>query len=333
MKAFDYVAPRSEDEVVELLDDQPGRTAVLAGGTDLVGLMKKMVVTPDLVVNIMEVESLKRLEQTADGCLLIGATVALDDLLASPYLADYRAVTDAILGINSMQLQAQGTVGGEMCQRPQCWYFRNGQGLLSNGRAEGDTRFSAIFGNDGPARFVGSSRLAPAMIALGARVRVIGPPVDGKQPSEGDQWIPLEDLYRIPRLGTEREIVLEPNQLCTHFLLPNVESTGSATYEVRQSDGPDFPLAAAAAAVEWDGNLVRQSRTVLGQVAPIPWQVPEVDRFLTGKRLTHETAASAAALAVQHARPLADNAYKIRLAEVAVKRAFLLAAGLETGGL
>ena len=121
MKAFEYAAPRSEAEAVSLLSAEPGKTEVLAGGTDLVGLMKKMIVTPDRVVNIMEVPSMRAINPQADGGLVIGAAATLDTLLESNYLGDFPAVTQAIRGINSMQLQAQGTLGGELCQRPRCW--------------------------------------------------------------------------------------------------------------------------------------------------------------------------------------------------------------------
>jgi len=168
--------------------------------------------------------------------------------------------------------------------------------------------------------------LAPGLIALNARVRVLGPAADQ------ELWLPLEQLYQIPRPGSEQETVLQPSQLVTHIELPAVASDANATYEVRASEGPDYPLAAAATALDWDGQTIRRSRTVLGHVAPIPWQVSQADQFLAGRQVTEETAREAGRLAVQDARPLTDNAYKIRLTQVAVKRAILRAAGLETGG-
>ena len=175
MKNFEYAAPRTEAEVLGLLTAEPGKAEILAGGTDLVGLMKAMVVTPERVVNILEVPSLKQIEPLPDGGVSIGATVTLDDVLAHPYLDMYPAVKQAIRGINSMQLQCQGTVGGELCQRPQCWYYRNGQGLLGGHAANGVNRYHAILGNSGPAKFVHASRIAPALLALEASLRVIGP--------------------------------------------------------------------------------------------------------------------------------------------------------------
>jgi xanthine dehydrogenase YagS FAD-binding subunit len=328
MKAFEYAAPRREGEVLELLSSQWGQSEILAGGTDLVPLLKKMILKPDRVVYINEVEGLNQIEADSQGVRL-GAAVTLDVLLESPDLDPYPAIKQAIRGINSMQLQAQGTLGGELCQRPRCWFFRNGQGLLAQrGRRvlEGDNRHHAIFGNAGPAKFVNGSRLAPALVALDAQVRVIGPGL------EDETLLPLEFFYRAPREEHERETVLQPNQLLTHVLLPAAEGTSCATYEVRHGEGPDYPLCAAAAALRIEGGLVRAAKIVLGQVAPVPWVAPQAAEVLIGQSVTAETARLAGEAAIVGATPLSQNRYKVALARTSVERAILLAAGLETGG-
>jgi len=329
MKAFEYAAPRSEAEAVSLLSAEPGKTEVLAGGTDLVGLMKKMIVTPDRVVNIMEVPSMRAINPQADGGLVIGAAATLDTLLESNYLGDFPAVTQAIRGINSMQLQAQGTLGGELCQRPRCWFFRDGHGLLNEASRmtdEGDNRFHAIFDNDGPAKYVSSSRIAPALVALGAEVRVLGPAEDE------EKLVGVEEFFHTPQHDGQRETALLPNQLLTHIVLPPARGVANATYEVRHGEGPDYPLAAAAAALVIEGGRVREARIVLGQVAPTPWVSTEAAHAIVGRAVNEETATAAGEAAVDAARPLSNNHYKVQLAKVAVKRAILLAAGLETGG-
>jgi xanthine dehydrogenase YagS FAD-binding subunit len=327
MKAFEYASPRTEAEALEFLSADPGKTEVLAGGTDLVGLMKKMIVTPDRVVSIMDVPSLKTVDELPDGSISIGAAVTLDDILAHPYLDVYPAIKQAIRGINSMQLQAQGTLGGEVCQRPRCWFYRNGQGLLGADVAEGANEFHAILGNSGPAKFVNSSRIAPALIALDAQLRVLGPEEDS------EQYIPVAEFFRAPRREGQREHVLEPNQLVTHILLPPIDGRTCATYEVRHGEGPDYPLAAASVALRMDGfGIVRDASVVLGQVAPMPWISPEAASALEGRKVDNTVAEAAGAAAVSRATPLSQNEYKVQLAKVAVKRAVLLAAGLETGG-
>jgi xanthine dehydrogenase YagS FAD-binding subunit len=328
MKAFEYAAPESEREVLELLSAQRGKTEVLAGGTDLLGLMKKMIVTPDRVVSLGRVDSLKAIDADSQGAR-IGAMVTLEELLDHPVSQDYPALQQAIRAIHSLQLQAQGTLGGELCQRPRCWFFRGGLGLLAErGRAaaEGDNRYHAIFDNGGPAKFVCPSRLAPALIALGASVRILGP-------DAGDETVaPLEFLFRTPKDERQREHNLEPNQIVAQILLPPPDGRTSASYEVQHGSGPDYPLVAAAASIATRGGVVAEARIVLGQVAPTPWLSREAAECIVGLPVNAASAEAAGDAAVSVATPLANNEYKVQLARVAVKRALLLAAGLETGG-
>jgi xanthine dehydrogenase YagS FAD-binding subunit len=236
-----------------------------------------------------------------------------------------------IRNISSPQLQQQGTLGGELCQRPRCWYYRNGYGLLeAAGLIErGENRYHAIFGNEGLAKFVAPSRLAPALIALGAQLRVIGG-------GESETRFPVEALYRTPRLPGERELVLEPDQLVTHVHLPlkggAKSKLANASYEVRHGEGPDYPLVACSAALEINGGVVTNAQIVLGQVAPMPWISAPAAEALVGKPVTDVSAREAGEAAVAWATPMSDNGYKVHLAKVAVERAIKLAAGLPTGG-
>jgi len=329
MRNFEYASPTTEAEVLEHLRDWPGETELIAGGTDLVGLMQKMVITPKRVVNLLDVPNFRDVEELDGGVVSIGATVTLDILLVHPYLNPYPALRHAIDGISSMQIQCQGTLGGEVLQRPQCWYFRDNRGLLGAGGKlpeQGENRYHAILGNQGPAKFVSSSRLAPALIALGAKARVIGPE------ATDEQIVPVEKLFRVPRHEGERENTLGPRQILTHVLLPPADAIANATYEVRHGEGPDYPLAAAAAALVIDGGIVRDAMVVMGHVAPTPWISGEAAATIVGRAVTPEPAEAAGAAAVANAMPLSNNEHKVQLAKVAVKRAILRAAGLETGG-
>jgi xanthine dehydrogenase YagS FAD-binding subunit len=253
----------------------------------------------------------------------------LSDVLAEPALDAYAGLKQALAGINSRQMQDQSTLGGELCQGPRCWYYRNGHGLLGDdGRLarEGDHRYHAIFGNAGAAQFVSASRSAPVLIALGAQVRVLGP---GKN---DDVWVPLDTLYVTPTAEGQRELSLTPGQFMAHVRIPAAAGVASATYEVRHGAGAEAPLASAGVAIEFDGARVASASIVLGQVAPAPWAAPESARFLIGREITPETATAAGDRAVARATPLPGNEYKVQLARTAVKRALLLAAGLETGG-
>jgi xanthine dehydrogenase YagS FAD-binding subunit len=200
--------------------------------------------------------------------------------------------------------------------------------LAQGGRlvAEGDNRYHAIFGNAGPAKFVHPSRLAPALVALGAQVRIAGP-------GEADETLlPLETFFRTPRHEGQREHVLAPNQLVTHIHLPAAEGKGNATYEVRHGEGPDYPLASAAAALRFNGSRVSEAQIVLGHVAPTPWYSLDAVNAIVGQEVNYDTARAAGEAAVAAATPLSGNEYKVQLARTAVQRAILLAAGLETGG-
>lgn len=330
MKNFEYAQPRNEQEAISALNAPNKSTVVLAGGTDLVGMMERMVVSPDRVVNIGEIDSLKKIAYDSDGNTWIGAGVHLDDFTSHPSAESFPSLVQVINGISSIQLQSQGTCVGELLRRPTCWYFRGGYGLLANqGRmiVEGDNRYHAILGNRGPAKFVNASRLAPAMIALGAYVRIIGPDPDS------EEFLDVEKLFQTPRNSTELENVLKSGQLVTHVVIPHRVGILNASYEVRHGEGPDQPLAAAAVAIDLRLGRVHDARIVLGHVAPTPWVSAEAVRSLKGNAITEESAAIAGFEAVAGAMALSHNEYKIQLAQVSVKRAILRAAGLETGGL
>lgn len=327
MRAFEYANPTSIQDAVRLLGSNEGESAVLAGGTDLLSLMKDYVVTPGRLVNIKSIEDLQGVSYDPDNGLSIGAVVTLDELAAQTSVqTHYPALIQALDGIRSAQIQAAGTVGGDLCQRPRCWYFRRGFGLLAqmNGKsmiADGDNRYHAILGNDGPAQFVNASSLAPALIALGAKVTIQG--------VSGSREIALEDFFQTPGSQGERENVLAANEILTRIVVPAASGTQNATYEVREKEALDWPLTAAAVALTPNGGGVGTARVVLGHVAPVPWVSEKAAMALQGKAVTRKSADAAGDAAVDGARALSRNKYKIQLARVAVKRAVLRAAGME----
>ena len=331
MKAFEYARPTTEEEAVTLLAEQPEETAILAGGTDLVSLMRQELVTPSRVVDIKEVDSFRSIEALPDGGVKIGTTTTLEEMQDSPLLADYTSLKDVIDGIRSIQIQSMGTLGGDLCHLPNCWYFRNGYGLLgmNKGRSlvqEGDNRYHAILGNSGVAKYVSATRFAPALIAWEASVRIIGP-------AGQERIVSLESIYGTPKLSSQGILNLEAGELISHILLPPPQNYRSATYEVLQLEGLDWPLAAAAATLQLQGRTVTQAKIVMGHTAPTPWSCPEVADFILGREITEELADQAGELAVAQATPLSNNSYKVQLAKTAVKRALQKAAGLSEGGL
>jgi xanthine dehydrogenase YagS FAD-binding subunit len=239
-------------------------------------------------------------------------------------------VADAV---HSIQIQAMGTLGGDLCHLPNCWYYRNGYGLLAQQEgaslaAEGRHQFHAVLGNQGPAKFVSASRFAPALVAWGAKARIVGPAPD--QIAE----LPLEYFFVTPKSAEQGVTVLQAGQLLTHILLPEAgEEFASASYEVLQLEGLDWPLASAGVCLESSGGIVREARIVLGHVAPTPWVSLDAAAALVGKVVDERSAQAAGDAAVARATPLSENDYKVQIGRTAVKRAILRAAGQLEGAL
>jgi xanthine dehydrogenase YagS FAD-binding subunit len=318
MQSFEYANPSTVQEAVALLAPRWGQTDVLAGGTDLLSLMKEHLNTPRRVVNIKNVKELDGIRRTPAG-LRIGALVTMDELAKNAEVrGGYKSLADAAAGIPSPQIRHMGTVGGDLCQRPRCWYYRSGYGLLAvkEGKPlvpDGENMYHAIFGG-GPAYFVSASSLGPALVSLGAKIRLVS--------AKGAREVDAAKFFVAPKTENEREIALRPDEIVTEISLP-AGNRRTAAYEVRQREALDWPLAAAAVALEMKGSTVLSARIVLGHVAPTPWEAGAAGRALAGSAVNPSTAEAAAKAAVEGAQPLSQNAYKVQLAQVAVKRALL----------
>lgn len=325
MIRFEYVSPDSVKQALGLLSANWGDAEILAGGTDLLALMKDYVVTPKRVVNIKQLPGMHAISAER-GELRIGALVTLDRIAdAAQVRRDYPALAQCVADAASGQIRNMATIGGNLCQRPRCWYFRNGMGLLPktpDGKSlvvEGDNRYHAILGDDGPAYFVSPSTIAPMLIAYDARLHIIG--------ASGEREVDVEKFFRIPSSDQEREHDLRPNELITEIVVPSTRGVRAANYEVRQRASFDWPLATAAVALQMNGKTVQSARVVMGAVAPVPWVSQEAAQAISGKSIDERTASAAGEAAVSKARPLSHNSYKVKLAAVAVKRALLTAAG------
>jgi xanthine dehydrogenase YagS FAD-binding subunit len=280
--------------------------------------MKENLHTPKRVVNIKNIAALAGIQKTAAG-LRIGALATMDELAKNAVVrADYPALAHAAASIPSPQIRHMGTVGGDLCQRPRCWYYRGGFGLLAmkDGKSlvpDGENKYHAIFGG-GPAYFVSASSLGPALIALGATVKLVS--------AKGTREVPAAQFFVTPKNEATREIALRPDEILTEILVPGAV-VKSATYEVRQKTALDWPLATASVALIMNGRTVKSAKIVLGHVAPAPWDSVAAAQSLAGKEVTEAAAEAAGKAAVADARPLSQNAYKVTLARVAVKRALL----------
>lgn len=320
MKAFAYVNAANEKEALAALARaERGRVLPMGGGMDLLGLAKDYIVSPEKIVSI------RNLDQTiagADGGLRIGAATKIVDLVENAQVRKmYPALLTAAEEVGTPQIRNIGTVGGNIMQRPRCWYFRNEEfNCLKKGGSrcfavDGENQYHAIFG-DGPCHIVHPSSLAVPVIAYGGRFRVAGP--------RGAREIDAGQFFQMPNQNLYGESVLQPDEIVTHVLLP-APGQRSATYEVRFKQSHDWPLAAASVNLVMSGPQVKSARIVMGAVAPIPWRVPAAERVLAGKAITEAIAVEAANAAVAGARPMTGNAYKIQIARTAVKRAILAA--------
>jgi xanthine dehydrogenase YagS FAD-binding subunit len=322
MEAFEYANPTTLAEALKLTGSSWNDAQVLAGGTDLISLMKDYVASPKRVINIKNIKELHGVMKSASG-LRIGPATTLDELASNTAVrAEYPSITTAILGIASPQIRNMGTVGGDLCQRPRCWYFRAGYGLLAtkDGKSlvpDGENRYHAIFGG-GPAYFVSASSLGPALVALGAKLKL--------QSSEGARTVDAAKFFIAPMNEDTREVDLRPNEILTEIDIPFAAGIHNATYEIRQREAVDWPLATASVALKMSGGKISSATVVLGHVAPTPWNAAKAGDWLKGKTITEATAEDAGKAAVEGAHPLSQNEYKVQLAKVAVKRALLAAA-------
>jgi xanthine dehydrogenase YagS FAD-binding subunit len=321
MERFEYANPTTVKDATALLGANWNDAQILAGGTDLISMMKDFVASPKRVVNIKGISELHGIAKTATG-IRIGAAVTFDDLTLHPLIrSEFPSLITAALGVASPQIRNMGTVGGDLCQRPRCWYFRGGHGLfaMQDGKSlvpNGENKYHAIFGAN-PAYFVSASSLGPALAALGAHVKIASP--------TGARTVAVEKFFLIPKTADDREIDLHPNEIVTEILIPSVP-VKNATYEIREKLALDWPLATASVALKMSGSKVASARIVMGHVAPIPWNATAAEHSLAGKSIDEASAARAGEEAVQGAQPLSQNGYKVQLAKVAVKRALLAAA-------
>jgi xanthine dehydrogenase YagS FAD-binding subunit len=262
----------------------------------------------------------------SNGGLRIGAAMKIVDLASHPEVARlYPAFTAAATEVGTPQIRNQATVGGNLNQRPRCWYFRNEEFVCFKKGGNtcfsitGENQFHAIFGG-GPSFIVHPSSLAVPSVAYGATFRLAGP--------NGERLVPASDYFTLPAKNLRTENVLAPDELLTHVILPPPGNVRSGHYEVRYKASHDWPIAFATVLLTMNGSNVRSAQVVMGAVAPIPWRSRPAEEALAGKPVTEATASAAADAALRDAHPLSQNAYKIQVARVAVKRAILRAAGI-----
>jgi xanthine dehydrogenase YagS FAD-binding subunit len=320
MKAFINANARDLAHAVTLIRqgrDSHHTVAIAGGGSDLLGMMKERLVTPDVVVHLRTVKNLDHVTQAKDG-VTIGGLVTLAALASHPLIrSQYAVLAEAAEGVATPQIRNVATLAGNVNQRPWCWYYRNGFKCLKNGgttcySVNGEDEFHAIFGG-GPSYIVHPSDTAPALVALDATFRIVG--------VDGERRVPAAEFFTLPTVDPARETVLKDGELLAEIVLPARSASLRSTYhKILDREAWTHAVVSAAVALDINKDVVRSARVVLGGVAPIPWRLPEVEKMLTGQRLTTELAARAGEAAVAGARPLAKNGYKVPLTRNMVKR-------------
>ena len=340
MNRFSWASPKSVAEAAELASatvadamsgagatDASGTSLVKAGGTDLLDLMKEGLVEPARVVSLAALEELKTIGQGPDGALQLGSLLTLDRLGRDTDVGGrYPALARAAAASASPQIRNVATVGGNLLQRPRCWYLRAAEyHCLRKGGGHcfaltGENQYHAVFDNR-PCAIVHPSTLATVLVALGASVVLADP--EGRQ-----RRLALEDFFVSVEKDVQRENVLQRQEILLHVdVPPPAPGTRMAYARLSQKAAFDWPLVDAAVVLELatDGAC-RAARIVLGSVAPTPWRAREAERVIVGRHVEETPAAEAAGVAVKGATPLAGNAYKVTLARTIVYRALLEAA-------
>lgn len=320
MKTLSNASARDLKQAVSLAEQarRDGKSVAFAGGgADLLGLVKERIVTPDVIVHLKAVKGLDTITLNSKG-LTIGAEATLDAIASHPQIRQhYTALAEAANVVATPQIRNVGTIGGNVNQRPWCWYFRQGFKCFKAGgdtcySIAGENQFHAIFGG-GPSFIVHPSDTAPALVALNAEFHITGP--------SGERKVAAGDYFTLPKADAAKENVLAPGEILSSIHIPAPKAGTKSTYnKVMDREAWTHAVIAVAAVVEVEKGVCRSARIVLGGVAPIPWHIPDAEKLLTGQKITPELAAQVGTAAIKGANPLAKNGYKLPLTEATVKR-------------
>jgi xanthine dehydrogenase YagS FAD-binding subunit len=323
--SFSYIRPRSLDEAIDMLSLEGAR--IHAGGTDLLGCLRDRVFDVTTVVSIAGLRELRGIAETAEGGLRIGSLTTIAEIARHPVIrSKYQALSMAAAEVASPQLRNQGTIGGNLCQKPRCWYYRGEFHCLRKGgdlcyAVEGENAYHCILGGDN-CFIVHPSDTAPALVALQASVVIAGP--------SSRRTVTVEDFHMPPSVDYTRETVLESAEIITEVVLPPpAEGLRSSYRKVRARRAWDFALAGVALAIVFSGDKASDTGVVLSGAAPLPWRAAEAEKVVRGRRLNPDRAAKAARAAIKNAEPMAQNEYKIPLFQGLIEQQLLAIAKME----
>jgi len=326
MKPFDYYKVASAAQALSLLSRHPQKAAILAGGSDLLGMMKDRIEGPKLKMPhfLIDIKGIKELKAIKDQktWLKIGAAATLSDILASDLIAKkYPLLNRAAGQVGAPQIRNVGTLGGNLCQKPRCWYFRGplfadcfrkgGNNCYAPG---GENRYHALLGGANCFK-VHPSDLAPALIALNARVEIAS--------SKASRMVPMEKFYLGPDKQMMGETVLDPREMVLSVEIPNPAASGKGIFlKLKEREAFDFAVVSVAVNLSFKGGTVDQARIVFGGLAPVPMRAVKAEAALKGKMLKDAISAACSA-ATEGAEPMSHNGYKVDAARGILEEALV----------
>jgi xanthine dehydrogenase YagS FAD-binding subunit len=321
MKEFKLAQPQSLKQAASLLAEKAETTCLMAGGTDLLDELKNKILTPDLVVDLAGISGLAHVEENKKH-VSIGALTKVAALAENPVIRKhYPVLKEAALSLATPQLRNVGTVGGNLCQRPRCWYYRDPEVICRKKGGSrcyafrGQNKYHAILGG-GICYIVYPSDLAPALICLGAEVTVAGP--------DKEEILPLEEFYILPQENVRKENILQPGQILKDIRIPlPKKGTRNTYFKFKERGTWDFAVVSVAVNGVLSDQKFKELRIVLGGAAPVPWRLKKAEDFIRGKKVTEDITKQGAKQALEEARPLDENAYKVGLAEAVLTKAVL----------
>jgi xanthine dehydrogenase YagS FAD-binding subunit len=321
MNSFQWIDARSVEEAVALLaGDERGAAVAKAGGMDLLDLIKEGIVAPTRVVNLQRIDALRGVQFDQKSGLRLGALTTLAQIAGDSAIRQrYSALAAAAAHAATPQVRNAATIGGNLLQRPRCWYFRNETFHAAReevGREQ--SQYGAIFDN-AKTTMMHASTPATALLAYGASVHVVGN--TGKS-----RTIPLGDFLLTPEFTRNRDTTLANDEVLTHVGVPAVaESTRAAYTKQTERDSYDWPICDVAVVLTLRDRKVEAARIVAGSAAPVPRRLKASEDLLVGREVDERLAAEAARLAVRGATPTEANRYKVPVLETVVRRTILQA--------
>lgn len=321
MNNFEYFQSKTLKEASKALGNDWQMALPYAGGTDLLGMMKDGLASPEKLVNLKTIPDLNKIDDTPGKGLIVGALVTITAIAKHPLINEkYPVLAEAAREVASPQLRNMGTIGGNICQRPRCWYFRGDFHCLRKGgdicfAVDGRNKFHCVIGG-APCFIVHPSDTAVALTALDASVIIFS----GKK----SRTVPIRKFFVLPESNVERENILQPGEIVTTIHIPELPANSRSGYlKLRERGAWDFALVSVAAVVQKNGKSLQSGSIALGGVAPIPWIEKEVSARLAGLSVDETSFEQISKQALRKAEPLTENAYKVRLAQNMIKKLLL----------